>query len=59
VLLASWTEGMGWKRGGSVHWQLFRNEGQPLGTPGAADGVPVWSTVAAYAKRNGRFVLLY
>ena len=58
ILLVSWTEGMGWKRGGSVHWQLF-NGSQPLGPSGAAAGVPVWSTVAAYAKRNGDFVLLY
>ena len=58
LLLAAWTEGMGWKRGGSLHWQLFdRNE--RIGEPGSADGVPAWSLVAAYARRNGDFVVLY
>ncbi|MFZ0592163.1 MAG: hypothetical protein WAM39_16985 [Bryobacteraceae bacterium] len=59
LLLVSWTEGMGWKRGGSVHWQLLDSSGKHVGTPGAADGVPPWSLVAAYPRRNGNFVVLY
>jgi hypothetical protein len=58
-LLVSWTEGMGWKRGGSVHWQLFDFAGKPTGSPGTAEGVPVWSLVAAYPRRDGNFVVLY
>jgi len=58
-LLVSWTEGMGWKRGGSVHWQLFDSEGKRIGGPGSAEGVPAWSLVAAYPQRNGNFVVLY
>ena len=43
----SWTEGMGWQRGGSVAWQLFDRDGDPLGEGrGNAEGVPVWSSVA-------------
>ena len=57
-LLVSWTEGMGWKRGGSLRWQTYK-EGEPVGKPGRADGVPVWSVIAAYARRNGNFVVLY
>jgi hypothetical protein len=30
-----------------------------VGETGSADGVPVWSTVAAHTKRNGDFVVLY
>src|SRR5206468_510848 len=59
LLLVSWTEGMGWKRGGSVHYQLFDNNGRRVGEPGSADGVPVWSSVAAYPQRSGSFVVLY
>jgi hypothetical protein len=57
--LVSWTQGMGWKRGGSVHWQLVNRSGQRVGSPGASDGVPVWSLVASYARRDGSFVVLY
>jgi hypothetical protein len=59
LLLVSWTEGMGWKHGGSVHWQIFDSKGQRLGEPSGADGVPPWSFVAAYPQKNGNFVVLY
>lgn len=58
LLLVAWTEGMGWKRGGSLHWQVFDN-GEGLDDSGIADGVPAWSLVAAYARPNGDFVVLY
>ncbi len=58
LLLVSWTEGMGWKRGGSLHWQIFE-KGKPVGKSGSVDGVPVWSVVASYGRRNGNFVVLY
>jgi hypothetical protein len=57
LLLVSWTDGMGWKRGGSLHWQIFER-GKPV-SDGSADGVPVWSVVASYARQNGNFVVLY
>jgi hypothetical protein len=59
LLLVSWTEDMGWKRGGSVHWQLIDSAGKHIGSPGDAHGVPVWSVVAAYPQRDGNFVVLY
>ncbi len=60
LLLVSWTEGMGWKKGGSVHWQLYDAAGQQrIGSEGSADGVPVWSEIASYSERNGDFVVLY
>ncbi len=58
-LLVSWTEGMGWKRGGSLHWKVFDRSGEEAGTAGSADGVPAWSVVAAYPKRDGGFMVLY
>lgn len=57
--LVSWTEGMGWKRGGSLHWLLLDSFGKQIGEAGAADGVPTWSLVASYARSDGTFVLLY
>lgn len=58
VLLA-WTEGMGWKKGGALAWQVFDEDGRPMGPTGHADGVPAWSLVAAIARPNGTFTLLY
>lgn len=57
-LLVAWTEGMGWKRGGSVHWRVLDKNLRP-GSVGSADGVPAWSLVAAYPAPNGKFVVLY
>ncbi len=59
LVLAAWTEGMGWKRGGLVHWQLFDSAGRRVGPAGGANGVPAWSLVAAYARRDGTFVVLF
>jgi hypothetical protein len=59
LLLVSWTEGMGWKRGGSARWQLFDKTGRRIGESGDADGVPAWSLVAAYPRRNGDFVVMH
>ena len=59
LLLVSWTEGMGWKRGGSLHWQLFDSALHPVGKPGSAAGVPIWSLPAAYPLADGSFGILY
>lgn len=57
--LLAWTEGMGWKKGGSAAWQVFDSKGQPEGERGSAPGVPVWSLVAAFARPGGGFVIVY
>jgi hypothetical protein len=54
-----WTEGMGWKKGGSVAWQVYDKDRHATAERGKADGVPVWSLVAAYARPDGTFVVLY
>jgi hypothetical protein len=58
VLLA-WTEGTAWAKGGSVAWQLYDRNLKAIGERGRADGLPVWGLVAAYAKGNGEFVVIY
>jgi len=58
-VLVSWTEGMGWNRGGSLHWKVFDPSGEQTGTTGAVGGVPPWSLVAGYPKQDGTFAVLY
>ena len=57
--LLVWTEGMGWKRGGLLVWQLFDNAGRPLPVRGESAGVPVWSLPAAFETPNGDLTIIY
>jgi hypothetical protein len=57
--LLGWTENMAWKKGGTVEWQVYDRDLKPTGVSGKADGVPVWSLVAAFAKPDGSFVVVY
>jgi hypothetical protein len=57
--LLAWTEGTAWQRGGSVAWQVFDEAGRPTAVKGSAPGVPVWGLVAAFARPDGAFVVLY
>jgi hypothetical protein len=57
--LLAWTEGTAWKKGGAVAWQVFGKDGRPEPVNGKADGVPVWSLVAAFARPDGAFVVVY
>jgi hypothetical protein len=57
--LVAWTEGMTWGRGGAIAWQAFDKNGEPEGAAGRADGVPPWSLVAAFARPDGGFTLVY
>jgi hypothetical protein len=51
---------MGWDRGGKVAWQVFDRGGKPIaGRSGQADGVPKWSLVAAFARPDGSFAIIY
>jgi hypothetical protein len=57
--LLAWTEGMAWKKGGSAAWRIFDAKGRPEEGHGEAPGVPAWSLVAAYARPDGGFVVVY
>ncbi len=59
MTLVAWTEGMGWSRGGLVAWQIFDAGGDPVAERRSAPGVPAWSLVAAYARADGGFSLVY
>jgi hypothetical protein len=55
----AWTEGMGWNQGGSLAWQVYDKDGRPTAEHGQARGVPVWSLVAAFARPDGGFTIVY
>lgn len=57
--LLAWTEGMGWKKGGALAWQVFDRAGHPTGPESRVPGVPVWSLVATFARPGGGFTILY
>jgi hypothetical protein len=57
--ILTWTEGMGWNRGGSVAWQVYDKAGKPTAQRGRARGVPVWSLVAVFVRPDGRFAVVY
>lgn len=58
-VLLVWTEGMGWSQGGTMAWQLFDASGKPMSESGQGNAVPAWSLVAAIARPDGRFVVIY
>lgn len=55
VVLA-WTDGTGWKRGGSLDWAVFRNgsAASPQDRPG---GIPAWGSPAVVAQ-GGKFIII-
>jgi hypothetical protein len=55
--LLCWTDDTGWKRGGSLEWQLFNAQSQPVGPTARGASVPVWGMPAAVSVR-GRFVVI-
>lgn len=57
--LLAWTEGTGWKKGGSLAWQLYDRNGQPTAEKGTAEGVPVWGLATVVALPNGEFIIVY
>jgi hypothetical protein len=54
-----WTEDMAWKKAGSAAWQVYDRDMKPEGPAGRADGVPMWSLVAAYSRPDGGFAVVY
>lgn len=58
-ILFAWTDGTGWKRGGTVAWQVFDKEGRPTNVKGTAPDLPVWDLVAAFQDPSGDFNIIY
>ena len=57
--LLVWTEDMAWKKGGSAAWQAYGADLQPDGAAGKAEGVPAWGLVAAFARPDGSFTVMF
>ena len=56
----AWAEGTGWNKGGSVVWQIFDANGQPISKQGGRlDGLPAWSIPAVIADKDERFKIIY
>jgi hypothetical protein len=54
-----WTEGMAWKKGGRLAWQVYDKSGKATADHGQAEGVPAWSLVAVFARPDGGFTIVY
>lgn len=57
--LLVWTENMAWGKGGSVVWQSYDRSFHPQDLHGQIAGVPAWSLVAAFARPDGNFMIMY
>jgi hypothetical protein len=58
-MMLVWTEGTGWKKGGSLAWELYDSQGNPASEKGAEPGIPVWSFAAVVAEKDGSFTIVY
>ncbi|GAC1702368.1 MAG: hypothetical protein NVS9B4_07620 [Candidatus Acidiferrum sp.] len=57
-VLLVWTEGTGWKKGGSLSWQLFNADGKALRAESHVTDVPVWGLPSVFADKRGNFTIL-
>jgi len=60
VTLLAWAEGTGWKKGGSVAWQVYDASLNPVaGASGRLNDLGVWSLPTAVNVPGGRFLIVY
>jgi hypothetical protein len=57
--ILAWTDGTGWKRGGTFAWQVYDGDGRPTPERGASEGIPTWSTVSVLTDTSGAFILIH
>jgi hypothetical protein len=57
--LLAWTDNMSWGKGGIVAWQVYDQNRQTKSASGKTEGVPAWSLVAAFARPDGNFSVVY
>ncbi|MDB5323848.1 MAG: hypothetical protein JWN40_5479 [Phycisphaerales bacterium] len=59
-VLFAWDEGTAWKRGGTVHWQVYDRSLKPVaGAAGMERGLVAWSLPTAVATGDGGFLIVY
>jgi len=57
--LLTWTNGAGWQKGGSLHWQAYDKDFRPLGPAGSSGETPVWSFPTAVALSGNRYAIYF
>ena len=57
--LFAWTEGMAWNKGGRLAWQVYDKSGKLAAEQGNSVGVPPWDVIAAFARKDGGFTIVY
>ena len=58
--LLAWADGPGIRSGGTLHWQLFDSDGQPLSEPsGGAETIADGSVAVTLARPDGTFAVVY
>ena len=58
--IVAWAVGTGWNKGGSVAWQAFDADGQPIvKQSGERGGLPVWGVPAVVGLPDGSFRIIY
>ncbi|HEV2349146.1 MAG TPA: sialidase family protein [Terriglobia bacterium] len=58
-VLFAWTDGTGWRRGGTIGWQVFDEKRGLTLARGTATDLPVWDSVAAFQDAGGGFYIIY
>lgn len=58
-VLAVWTQGASFQRGGTLGWQVFDAKGGALTTPATGPALPRFGLPAAFARPDGTFVIVH
>ena len=58
-ILFAWSEDTAWQKGGSVAWRMYTKAGRALDEGGRAEGFPAWDLIAAFARPDGTFAIVY
>lgn len=57
--LLLWSEGTGWRRGGSIAWQVFTSDGTATTERGSRADLRPWHYANGLSRADGGFTILY
>lgn len=58
-LCLAWLEGSGWNRAGTLRWQVWGADGEPVGSTGDGGRLAVWNFAAVAARPGGGFIIIH
>lgn len=58
-MILVWTEGTGWNRGGTLAWQVYDKNMQPMDSGRRAGAISVWGLPAVVAEADGNFTIYH